>query len=99
MQDYTRALAFQTDASVLMPSMVSQQTCAGICQRKGYTLSGVEAGSQCFCGTQVRGQHGAAAKGEPLADCSTAACAGDPAEQCGGNNRVLVTKLAGLQCH
>eukprot|EP00051_Salpingoeca_urceolata_P002175 m.47862 g.47862 ORF g.47862 m.47862 type:complete len:851 (-) comp11951_c0_seq1:94-2646(-) len=66
----------------------SQKDCALACFAFAYNVSGVEDGTQCFCGSSVP----PSSKSEPANDCQAMKCPGDSGEGCGGNCRILVSK-------
>nr|XP_019051361.1 hypothetical protein I302_01810 [Kwoniella bestiolae CBS 10118]OCF30291.1 hypothetical protein I302_01810 [Kwoniella bestiolae CBS 10118] len=59
-------------------------SCIAICVRKGYTLAGVEYGTQCFCGTALVSPSPAA-----NSECNRP-CSGDKNAMCGGYNRISI---------
>ncbi|KAK4446244.1 hypothetical protein QBC34DRAFT_411784 [Podospora aff. communis PSN243] len=60
------------------------EKCVALGRDAGWRWAGVEFGSQCFVGNTLRGDLSA-----PASDCSMR-CAGNPAETCGGGNRIQV---------
>jgi hypothetical protein len=52
-------------------------------------MCGVEFGGQCFCGNSF---HGSNISKVDLSECSTMKCPGNPNEDCGNANRMLVVK-------
>lgn len=67
--------------------------CATLCQSNGYTVSGVEYSTQCFCGNQII-NGGALAKTDK--DCAMT-CGGDSTQTCGGPNRLSVYSNGTIQ--
>ncbi|KKY22443.1 putative copper radical oxidase [Diplodia seriata] len=59
--------------------------CASACREKGYKYAGTQYGSECWCGPSLP------TNTAPASDCSSA-CAGDPAQTCGGGFRLSVTE-------
>jgi hypothetical protein len=59
--------------------------CAALCHAKGYRLTGVEAGHECWCGSALN----ASAAWLPAARCA-APCTGQPMLSCGGTNAAWV---------
>ncbi|OCF78392.1 hypothetical protein I204_00332 [Kwoniella mangroviensis CBS 8886] len=59
-------------------------SCIAICVRKGYTMAGVEYGTQCFCGTALVSPSPAA-----NSECNRP-CSGDSKAMCGGYNRISI---------
>ena len=51
----------------MIPGPVTRELCAAACDRCNYTLAGVEAGGQCFCGNALRGNPAAARSDQPPA--------------------------------
>ncbi|KAK0636226.1 WSC domain-containing protein [Bombardia bombarda] len=66
---------------------VSVETCVAKCQSKGFEVSGVEYGGECYCGSVVPGASSLAANEY---DCRATFCNGDLTEFCGGGKRMLV---------
>ena len=62
------------------------QTCVWFCYQQGYSISGLEDRSQCFCGNAIL-------NGGTLADwdfdCNTT-CSGNKKEICGGNEKLSI---------
>lgn len=69
------------------------EICIAACANGGYTLAGVEFGSQCWCDTTLHNGGGPAADGNT--GCNMA-CQGNSAEICGGSNRLSVYTPATL---
>jgi len=65
---------------------MSVETCAGTCMGKGYTVAGVEYGTQCYCGNSIPGSSSLAAE----SDCLAMLCPGDLSEYCAAGSRILV---------
>ncbi|KAK3940061.1 glyoxal oxidase-like protein [Diplogelasinospora grovesii] len=64
---------------------LTTEGCAQLCNSQGYTISGTEYASQCFCGNAL---YNGAAKA-PESDCSTP-CSGNPNEKCGAGGRMSI---------
>ena len=58
---------------------ITASNCADYCNKKGFKISGVEYGQQCFCGNKLEGGSTTAANGA----CNMP-CAGDAKQICGG---------------
>lgn len=69
------------------------EVCANACAAAGYTISGTEYSSECYCGNAFS----AAANGGQLVDDSAAfmTCAGNGAQKCGGPSILSVTSAYG----
>lgn len=76
-----RILSYQAPDS----QTLTQQSCALLCSNAGYTVSGTEYASQCFCGNGI--QNGGVVTAST--DCNTA-CSGDSTETCGGGSRMTI---------
>ncbi|KAI0154753.1 putative glyoxal oxidase [Xylariaceae sp. FL1272] len=61
-------------------AQLTQQSCAELCDSKGYSISGTEYYTQCFCGNAIYNG------GSELSDNSkcTTACGGNAQQNCGG---------------
>lgn len=81
----TRALSRYSETSISNNTPV---TCSALCDRKGYTLSGVQYANQCYCSNTVDWGVG---YGQPApdGDCNMP-CAGAAALTCGGSYRIEV---------
>jgi len=67
---------------------VTPDKCLTTCAAQGFHYSGLEFGTQCFCGAAI--QNGAA----PVApESCNLACAGDAAQVCGGSNAVSLYEV------
>ncbi|QPH15638.1 hypothetical protein C2857_000104 [Epichloe festucae Fl1] len=66
----------------------SPQYCANACGAAGFSYSGVESGTQCFCGHQIEAN---AAKSDETS-CN-AACPGKAGEKCGGAYMINIYKI------
>ncbi|MCJ1410361.1 hypothetical protein MMC19_004446 [Ptychographa xylographoides] len=69
------------------------ESCVATCAAAGYTISGTEFSSQCFCGNNIQ-NGGVLASAD--SQCNTA-CSGNSAEMCGGGNRVSVYSKGPVQ--
>jgi hypothetical protein len=61
------------------------EMCTDTCVSKGYTIAGLEFGSQCYCGKQLK-----AGTTKVIENSCTTACSGNSTEICGNNNRLSV---------
>lgn len=61
------------------------ELCTSTCNAAGYSIAGVEAGTQCFCGNAL----GYAANMVVNTACSST-CAGNSSETCGGGSRINI---------
>ncbi|KAK3378034.1 WSC domain-containing protein [Podospora didyma] len=68
-------------------SGVSVESCAAKCTSKGFQISGVEFGGECYCGSNVPSLDLLAPS---LSDCKAKLCNGDLSQFCGGSKRLLV---------
>jgi Glyoxal oxidase N-terminus/WSC domain len=68
-------------------SALTVERCTAACQNAGFTLAGVEYGSECFCGNKIEG--GGAPAPDGSAGCNMP-CNGNRTEICGGPNRLNV---------
>ncbi|XP_071964677.1 CUB and sushi domain-containing protein 3-like isoform X2 [Antedon mediterranea] len=65
--------------------------CHDLCHRRGFLYSGLEAGSQCFCGDNFDPM--APANGKPSSNnCTQETCTGDNSQLCGGELRIIMYK-------
>ncbi|KAH8839061.1 hypothetical protein MCOR27_010609 [Pyricularia oryzae] len=64
---------------------LTQESCAQICSQRGYTISGSEYSTQCFCANAI--YNGGSKTTE--AECSMP-CSGNPAQKCGAGNRLTI---------
>ncbi|KAK4208619.1 putative fungistatic metabolite [Rhypophila decipiens] len=62
---------------------MTHEQCGAYCDRYGYRYFGVEYGSQCFCGTEIKD----VAEERPIQECSTK-CGGDSSQRCGAADRL-----------
>jgi hypothetical protein len=82
------------DARVLTGSQTSSpsmtvETCTSTCKAAGFSIAGLEHGSECFCGNSL--PDGAQAiPGSPVDSGCDFVCVGDNSEWCGGNDRLTV---------
>lgn len=67
------------------PSNMSVENCEAGCLGAGYTYAGVEYSGECWCDSKIANGGGPASDGS--AQC-TMTCNGNPAEKCGGPNRL-----------
>ena len=80
----TRALgSYSTTTSSNTPA-----SCEATCLGQGYTMAGVEYGSECFCANSITISSGG---GSPVSagDCNMA-CSGDSGQACGAGNRIFI---------
>ncbi|KAJ7721547.1 glycoside hydrolase superfamily [Mycena maculata] len=87
----TQACAVDTSSRVLQgysvtTSSLTPALCQSTCASQGFTIAGVEYGSQCYCGNSLVGGTPTSAS---TSDCNTP-CAGDPSSLCGGSWRIQV---------
>ncbi len=71
-------------------SQLTQQGCRDVCAAKQYKYSGLEKGSECWCGDAI--QSAIENTRVPLTECSKA-CPGNVAEKCGADGRILISQL------
>lgn len=77
-----RILSFKApDSQTLTP-----QSCALTCSNAGYTVSGTEYSTQCFCG---KGISNGGVRATADTECSSA-CSGDTKQKCGGPERLSI---------
>lgn len=67
---------------------LKQSTCTDACAASNYTVAGLKAGTECWCG------HGMPNKYADGIDCQTA-CSGDKYDDCGGKAAVFILVLYG----
>jgi len=77
-----RLLTYQAGSE----NSLTWEICANLCNENGYSITGVEFGSQCFCGNKYEYTPVPA----PAADCKNMDCPGDKSEYCGDGNRILI---------
>lgn len=65
---------------------LTQQSCAKACADLGYTISGTEYASQCFCGKQIVN---GGKKADQQSSCNTP-CSGNASQMCGGGGRLTI---------
>ncbi|CCG81648.1 Putative uncharacterized protein [Taphrina deformans PYCC 5710] len=70
------------------PTYTTPETCSKYCAGLGFTYSGTEDATQCFCGNGLSGSSQI-----DDAQCNTA-CQANPAETCGGSNTLSVQKIS-----
>ncbi|KAG9238758.1 putative glyoxal oxidase precursor [Amylocarpus encephaloides] len=63
--------------------------CIATCQTAGFTLAGVEYGSECYCDNTIKNTAAIAPGG--ISDCNVL-CAGNTTEYCGAGNRLDIYK-------
>ncbi|KAG4437093.1 hypothetical protein IFR05_007427 [Cadophora sp. M221] len=63
--------------------IMTVELCENSCKSAGYTLAGVEYGGECYCDNTIKNY------GAPASDGCTMACHGNPAETCGGGDRMV----------
>ena len=73
------------DSSGYVGGVLTPKYCAQLCKDQKYTLAGVEAGSECFCGNAVA--PGAVKVGSNECDQPCIGQGGTNTELCGGNWR------------
>ncbi|KAK8869788.1 hypothetical protein IAR55_000356 [Kwoniella newhampshirensis] len=66
---------------------MTQELCASTCLSKGYTYAGLEYGTQCFCVNGISYGEYSAGAGTAASECNES-CAGNSAENCGGDFRL-----------
>lgn len=85
---YTDSVAARTLSTPVFPAGgLTIEKCVSACQAAGFILAGVEYGGECFCDNVFRNGGGPAPDGN--AQCNMA-CTGNPAQICGGPNRLNV---------
>ncbi|KAI9051067.1 hypothetical protein LZ554_005175 [Drepanopeziza brunnea f. sp. 'monogermtubi'] len=92
---YSEATNGRALNSVLLPiagSDTDVETCATACA--GYTYFGVEYGSECYCGNQIREGSVVQTSPDPNVNGCSVLCAANPLEYCGGGNRLNVYQVA-----
>ncbi|KAJ7752824.1 hypothetical protein DFH07DRAFT_921710 [Mycena maculata] len=92
----SNACAVDTSSRILQGysvtiSALTPVLCQSTCASNGYTISGVEYGTQCYCGNSFVGGTPAAAS---TSDCSTP-CGGDSSSACGGAWRIQIYTASG----
>ena len=88
---YNRLL---TGASQDVPTM-TVETCVDFCSGKGFSIAGLEYGSQCFCGNTIP----ASASPVPgIVGACNMACAGNGKEKCGDRSRLSLYQKCGGTC-
>ncbi|CAJ2501542.1 Uu.00g043950.m01.CDS01 [Anthostomella pinea] len=65
---------------------LTQQSCAELCDSNGYTVSGTEYYTQCFCSNAI---YNGGVAGKDTTKCSTP-CSGDSTQMCGGPSYLSV---------
>jgi hypothetical protein len=75
-----RALSFKVPNF----SKFSVAQCIAECDENGYTLSGTEYGTECYCGNSIQNGNTPASSGCDMA------CAGNTADTCGGAGRINI---------
>lgn len=71
-------------------SDMTHEKCGAFCGRYGYRFFGVEYGSQCFCGVDIKD----IAEERPIEECSTK-CGGDSSQRCGAPDRLGIFETSG----
>ena len=71
-------------------STMTPTSCAANCAAQGYTLSGVQAKNQCYCGNQL-----GSGKQRYSEDKCNYNCAGDSSLRCGGNWAMNIRRASG----
>ncbi|GAM89397.1 hypothetical protein ANO11243_074350 [Dothideomycetidae sp. 11243] len=59
------------------------EACTSYCTNAGYSIAGVEYGTQCFCGNAITGY-----AGQTVDNGCTMPCSGNSSEICGDSNRI-----------
>ena len=77
------------------PTMTVEM-CIGLCGGKGYSIAGLEYGSQCFCANSVPAR---AMPNPGLIGACTKACAGNSTEICGNGNALSLYKKCSGACN
>ncbi|KAF8307706.1 WSC-domain-containing protein [Clavulina sp. PMI_390] len=86
-----RALASYSSSS----SSNTVTSCLNACQNLGYTMGGVEYGSQCYCANSLTtSTNPSVGQSAPSTDCSMV-CSGDSTQTCGNGNRIMVYTYSG----
>eukprot|EP01047_Picozoa_sp_COSAG01_P035551 COSAG01_NODE_2737_length_7163_cov_3.140572_6_plen_122_part_00 len=72
----------------------THEVCAEACSKINSTVTGIDGGNHCYCGTAHDLASKVASK-VALEECSTMACRGDRREttNCGGENRLIAFKF------
>ncbi|RFU33902.1 hypothetical protein B7463_g2402, partial [Scytalidium lignicola] len=73
------------------PTAMTVELCQAACSAGGFSYAGVEYADECYCDNALRNGGGPAPDGN--AGCNMA-CAGNPAETCGGSNRLDLYQLS-----
>jgi hypothetical protein len=60
------------------------ETCTSYCAGKGYSMAGVEYGTECYCGNTLSG----GASTSLVSGQCYMTCPGNPGEKCGGPNAI-----------
>lgn len=81
-QAHGRILSAQSADSATL----TVESCVSACIALGYSIVGMEYYTQCFCGNAMINQ---AALATSDTECNTA-CGGNPAEMCGGGDRMSI---------
>ncbi|CAH1268732.1 CSMD1 [Branchiostoma lanceolatum] len=71
-------------------SDMTNNRCSHHCRQEGFSYSGTQYSTQCFCGTA--GNFAALGEPRPAADCASA-CGGDASQICGGSWRMSVYRV------
>jgi hypothetical protein len=76
--------------SFTVSSTNTPNTCISNCAARGFTISGLEYGSQCFCGDSIiTSTSPSSGQPAPTTDCSEP-CTGTSAQTCGAGDRLQV---------
>ncbi|KAI1344989.1 putative glyoxal oxidase [Xylariaceae sp. FL0016] len=67
-------------------AQLTQESCAQLCASKGYTISGTEYFTQCFCDNAI---YNGGVEGNDASKCATP-CGGDQTEMCGGSGYLTI---------
>jgi len=77
-------LTIGSDNFINIPNL-TPETCQLFCASKGYSLAGVQASTQCFCGNTI-----ASSSLPTLSSYCTSTCGGKSSSQCGGIWRMTI---------
>jgi hypothetical protein len=83
--DNVGARTLETEIYSIPGASMTVELCTAACLAGGFTLSGVEYASECYCDHTLHNGGGPAPDGNALCDM---ACNGNAAEVCGGPNRL-----------
>ncbi|XP_071103917.1 uncharacterized protein [Haliotis cracherodii] len=80
----SRHFVYRVSLSQQQTAQVTPDFCMAMCRQKGYTVSGVEYGSECYCDNNFNW-----GLKKPDSDCGMP-CKGDPQQYCGASYRLAV---------